>query len=425
MQSTDNPYFTGLRCRECGREYPKQAIHICEFDFGPLEATYNYEAIRSTLTRETIAARPRTMWRYREFLPIDGTPTVGLQVGFTPLIRATRLAERLGVRELYIKNDSVNYPTLSFKDRVVAVALSRARELGFQTVACASTGNLANSVAANAAAAGLRSYVLIPADLEQNKVLNSLVYGTNVIGIHGPYDQVNRLCSEIAGKYGWGFVNVNLRPYYAEGSKTMGFEIVEQLGWKIPQHTVVCMASGSLLTKIHKAYTEVVKTGLVPEAPFRIHGAQAAGCNPITAAMKRNTDIVKPVAQPQTIVKSLAIGTPADGYYAIHSMRQTHGSAEDCTDEEVVAGIRLLAETEGIFAETAGGVTVACAKKLIENGTIPRDESIVLCITGHGLKTAEAIVAHCGQPRLVRPSLREFENLLGNELQLSTPTIPA
>ena len=420
MDKNSSPYFTHLKCRECGRAYEKLAIHICEFDFGPLEAAYDYDAIRPVLTRETIASRPGSMWRYRELLPIDGEPTVGRQVGFTPLVKADRLAKQLGVRELYIKNDTVNYPTLSFKDRVVSVALSRARELGFKTVACASTGNLANSVAANAASAGLKSYVLIPADLERSKIIGSLVYGANVIGIHGAYDQVNRLCSEIAGKYGWGFVNVNLRPYYAEGSKTMGFEIVEQLGWRIPRHTVVCMASGSLLTKIHKAYKEFATLGLVQETSFSIHGAQAHGCSPISAAMKKGTDIVKPVAKPDTIVKSLAIGTPADGYYAIHTMRDTGGSAEDCTDEEVISGIRLLAECEGIFAETAGGVTVACARKLIRNGAIPADESVVLCITGHGLKTQEAVAGHCGEPRLINPSLREFDALLAALPQTET-----
>ena len=404
-----SPFFTSLKCRECGRLYPKQAIHVCDFDFGPLEAAYDYDAIRPVLTRQTIESRPHTMWRYRELLPIDGEPTVGTQVGFTPLVKADRLAKALGIRELYVKNDTVNYPTLSFKDRVVSVALSRARELGFKVVACASTGNLANSVAANAASAGLKSYVLIPADLEQGKVLGSLVYGTNVVAIHGAYDQVNRLCSEIAGKYGWGFVNVNLRPYYAEGSKSMGYEICEQLGWRIPQHTVVPMASGSLLTKIHKAYGEFARLGLVENAAFRVYGAQATGCAPIAHAMKRGTDIVKPVPKPETIVKSLAIGTPADGYYAIHAMKQTGGSAEDCTDDEVVEGIRQLAECEGIFAETAGGVTVACARKLIETGKIPRDASAVLCITGHGLKTQEAIIGKCGEPRLIKPSLREFE----------------
>jgi threonine synthase len=404
-----SPFFSNLKCRECGRLYPKQAIHVCDFDFGPLEAAYDYAAIRTALTRKVIESRPQSMWRYRELLPIEGEPTVGTQVGFTPLVKADRLAKALGVRELWVKNDTVNYPTLSFKDRVVSVALTRAKELGFQVVACASTGNLANSVGANAASAGLKSYVLIPADLEQGKVLGSLVYGANVIGIHGPYDQVNRLCSEIAGKYGWGFVNVNLRPYYAEGSKTMGFEIAEQLGWRLPQHTVAPMASGSLLTKIYKAYNEFIDLGLIERTPFKIHGAQATGCAPISHAMKRGTDIVKPVPKPETIVKSLAIGTPADGYYAIHAMKKAGASAEDVTDDEVVEGIRLLAETEGIFAETAGGVTTACARKLIASGAIPRDESVVLCITGHGLKTQEAITGKCGEPRLIKPSLREFE----------------
>jgi threonine synthase len=404
------PFFSNLKCRECGRLYPKQAIHVCDFDFGPLEAAYDYEAIGRVLTRQRIESRPHTMWRYRELLPIDGEPTVGTEVGFTPLIKADRLAKVLGIRELWIKNDTVNYPTLSFKDRVVSVALSRARELGFSVVACASTGNLANSVAANAASAGLKSYVLIPADLEQGKVLGSLIYGTQVIGIHGAYDQVNRLCSEIAGKYGWGFVNVNLRPYYAEGSKSMGFEICEQLGWRIPQHTVIPMASGSLLTKIHKAYKEFAQLGLVENTPFSVHGTQATGCAPISHAIKRGTDIVKPVPKPETIVKSLAIGTPADGYYAIHSMKQTGGSAEDVSDEEVVEGIRMLAEYAGIFAETAGGVTVAGAKKLIASGQIGADDSAVLCITGHGLKTQEAIVGKCGSPRLISPNIREFED---------------
>src|SRR3954462_10920903 len=406
---TNTGFMKALKCRECGREYPLAASHVCEFDFGPLEVVYDYERIKKNLSRSIIASRPHTMWRYRELLPVAFEPTVGCQVGFTPLVKADRLAKVLGVRELWVKNDAVNYPTLSFKDRVVSVALSRARELGFTTVACASTGNLANSVAANAASAGLKSYVLIPADLEQGKVLGSLVYGTNVIGIHGAYDQVNRLCSEIAGKYGWGFVNVNLRPYYAEGSKSMGFEICDQLDWRIPRHTVVPMASGSLLTKIHKAYNEFVKVGLVDATPFSVHGAQATGCAPIAHAMKRGTDIVKPVPKPETIVKSLAIGTPADGYYAIHTMKQTGGTAEDVTDDEVVEGIRLLAECEGIFAETAGGVTTACAKKLIASGAIPRDQSAVLCIPGHGLKTQEAITGKCGAPRVIKPSLREFE----------------
>lgn len=408
-------FFSFLKCRECGRQYPKKAVHVCEFDFGPLEADYNYEHIKHSISRQVIESRPHNMWRYRELLPIDGEPTVGLNTGFTSLVKADRLAKALGVKELYVKNDAFNYPTLSFKDRVVSVALSRAKELDFKIVACASTGNLANSVAAHAAGAGLKSYVLIPADLEQSKVLNSLVYGTNVIGIHGAYDQVNRLCSEIAGKYGWGFVNVNLRPYYAEGSKTMGFEIAEQLGWRAPRHTVVPMASGSLLTKITKSYQEAIKVGLIEEQPFTVHGAQASGCNPISAAFKAGTDLIRPQPKPQTIAKSLAIGTPADGYYAVNAIKASGGGSEDATDEEIVEGIRLLAETEGIFAETAGGVTVACAKKLIASGKIPTNESIVICITGHGLKTAEAVAPHLPAPRLINPSLREFDALVAND----------
>jgi len=402
-------YFTGLKCRECGRLYPAEAIHVCEFCFGPLEVDYDYAAIRRALSREKIATRPKNMWRYKELLPIEGEPTVGAQVGFTPLVKADRLGKALGIRECYVKNDTVNYPTLSFKDRVVSVALSRARELGFTTVACASTGNLANSVAANAASAGLRSYVLIPADLEQGKILGSLIFGANVVGIHGSYDQVNRLCSEIAGKYGWAFVNVNIRPYYAEGSKSIGYEIAEQLGWQLPQHVVVCMASGSLLTKIHKSFVELVKVGLLNSAECRVHGAQASGCAPISQAFKNGTDIIKPVAHPKTIAKSLAIGTPADGFYAIKSMSETGGSCEDVTDDEIIKGIQLLASCEGIFAETAGGVTVACTKKLVANGKIPRNQSVVLCITGHGLKTQEAVSGHCGHPRLIHAKLSEFD----------------
>ncbi len=400
-----------LKCRECGREYPLTATHVCEFDFGPLEVAYDYALIKKALTRSAIEARPQTMWRYRELLPVAEGPTVGVEVGFTPLIKADRLAKALGIRELWVKNDAVNYPTLSFKDRVVSVALSRARELGFKTVACASTGNLANSVAANAASAGLKAYVFIPADLEQGKILNSLIYGAQVVGIKGHYDEVNRLCAEIAGKYGWAFVNVNMRPYYAEGSKSMGFEIIEQLGWRIPQHTVVPMASGSLLTKIHKSYQEMAKLGLTPETPWHVHGAQATGCNPISAAQKSGLDFFKPV-KPNTIAKSLAIGTPADGFYALKVMKESNAHAEDVTDDEIREGIRLLAEHEGIFAETAGGVTTAVAKKLIASGRIPAKDSAVLCITGNGLKTLDAVNGHCGQPREIKPSLREFESML-------------
>ncbi len=413
-------FMKALKCRECGKEYPLSATHVCEFDFGPLEVAYDYDRIKKSLTRAAIEARPRTMWRYRELLPIAGEPTVGFQVGYTPLVKADRLAKRLGIRELWVKNDTVNYPTLSFKDRVVSVALSRSQELGFKTVACASTGNLANSVAANAASAGLKSYVFIPSDLELGKVVNSLVYGANVIGIKGHYDEVNRLCAEIAGKFGWAFVNVNMRPYYAEGSKSMGFEICEQLGWRTPQHTVVPMASGSLLTKIHKSYQEFTKLGLVSEGKWHIHGAQATGCNPISAAEKAGLDFFKPV-KPNTIAKSLAIGTPADGFYALKVMKETSGHAEDVTDDEVREGIRLLAECEGIFAETAGGVTVGVAKKLIASGKIPATDSAVLCITGNGLKTLEAMTGHVGQTREIRPSLREFEAMLKDEEKVCVP----
>jgi threonine synthase len=414
MSEKDQGFMRALKCRECGREYPLEATHVCEFDFGPLEVVYAYDRIKPSLTRAAIQARPKGMWRYRELLPVAHDPTVGLQVGFTPLVKADRLAKRLGIRELWIKNDTVNYPSLSFKDRVVSVALSRAKELGFDTVACASTGNLANSVAANAASAGLRAFVFIPSDLEQGKILNSLVYGASVIGIKGHYDEVNRLCAEIAGKFGWAFVNVNMRPYYAEGSKSMGYEIVEQLGWQLPKHTVVCMASGSLLTKIQKSYQEFIKLGLAQETDYQIHGAQATGCSPISTAQKAGLDFFKPV-KPNTIAKSLAIGTPADGFYALRAMKETGGSAEDVTDDEIRDAIRLLAETEGIFAETAGGVTVGVAKKLIAAGKIPSKDSAVLCVTGNGLKTLDAVNGQVGHPREIRPSLREFEALVANE----------
>jgi len=413
MDKNEN-FMRALKCRECGREYPLTATHVCEFDFGPLEVVYDYDRIKRSLTRESVQSRAKSMWRYRELLPVADGPTVGLQVGFTPLVRADRLAKRLGIRELWVKNDTVNYPSLSFKDRVVSVALSRAKELGFTTVACASTGNLANSVAANAASAGLKAYVFIPSDLEQGKILNSLIYGATVIGIKGHYDEVNRLCAEIAGKFGWAFVNVNMRPYYAEGSKSMGYEIMEQLGWQLPQHTVVCMASGSLLTKIQKSYQEFVKLGLVASRDFTIHGAQATGCSPISTAQKAGLDFFKPV-KPNTIAKSLAIGTPADGFYALKAMKETGGSADDVTDDEIRDSIRLLAETEGIFAETAGGVTVGVARKLIASGKISPNDSAVLCITGNGLKTLDAINGHLGHPREIKPSLREFEAVIEQE----------
>src|SRR4051794_21488331 len=333
---------TGLKCRLCGKLYPKEALNFCTEDFGPLEVTYDYDAVAATMSRQAIAARPHTMWRYRELLPIDGEPTVGLHVGGTPLIRADRLARVLGVSELYIKNDAVNHPSLSFKDRVVSVALSKAVELGFKTVGCASTGNLANSVAAQAAAAGLETYIFVPADLEPTKILGTSVYGANVIGVTGTYDQVNRLCTEIAFKYGWGFVNINLRAYYAEGSKTMGYEIAEQLGWRVPQNVVVPMAGGSLIGKIQKAFGELEDIGLIKSGACKIHGARAPGCNPIPHAVKSGAEVHRPVRRPNTIAKSLAIGDPADGYFAIKIIKESGGWADDASDPEIVDGIKLL-----------------------------------------------------------------------------------
>ena len=400
-----------LKCRECGREYPLEATHVCEFDFGPLEVAYDYDKIRKSMTKAALAKRPETMWRFRELLPVADEPTVGIRVGYTPLVKADRLAKWLGVREAWVKNDAVNYPTLSFKDRVVSVALSRSRELGFETVACASTGNLANSVAANAASAGLDAVVFIPADLEEGKILNSLIYGARVVGIRGHYDEVNRLCAEIAGKYGWAFVNVNMRPYYAEGSKSMAYEIAEQLDWKLPQHTVVPMASGSLLTKIHKGYQELIRLGLAKDSKPTVHGAQATGCSPISAAYKQGMDFFKPV-KPDTIAKSLAIGTPADGFYALKVMKETGGASDDVSDDEIREAMSALAECEGIFTETAGGVTVGTAKKLVASGKIPAEDSVVLCVTGNGLKTLDAVQGHVGKPASIKPSLREFEQLM-------------
>lgn len=404
-------FVKALKCRECAKEFAKEPIHVCEFCFGPLEVDYDYAKIKRALSREVITSRPTNMWRYRELLPVDADPTIGVAVGFTPLIRANRLAKAFGLDELYIKNDTVNYPTLSFKDRVVSVALSKAKEFGYDTVACASTGNLANAVAAHAASGGLKSFVFIPFDLESLKILGTLIYGANLVGIHGTYDEVNRLCSEIAGRYKWAFVNINMRPYYAEGSKSMGFEIVEQLGWKTPDHVVVPMASGSLLTKIEKAFIEFEKIGILRKNTSKIHGAQAAGCSPITTAVKNDWEIFKPV-KPKTIVKSLAIGNPADGFYAARTIKQSGGYAEEATDEEVIAGIRLLAETEGIFAETAGGVAVTVAKKLVEQGKIGRSESVVLCITGNGLKTQEAVADRLPKNHIINPSVAEFDELV-------------
>ncbi len=404
-------YIKSLKCKECSREYSISPVHVCEFCFGPLEVVYDYEKIKESLTREKIEARPKSMWRYRELLPLNNDPSVGMNVGYTPLIRADRLAKALGVKELYLKNDAVNHPTLSFKDRVVSVALSKAKEFGFRIVACASTGNLANSVAALAAAGGLESYIFVPYDLEQGKILGTLVYGTNLIGVKGSYDEVNRLCSEIAENYGWAFVNINIRPFYAEGSKTFGFEIAEQLGWRVPHHVVVPMAGGSLITKIWKGFKELEQIGFLEDGVnTKIHGAQASGSNPITSALKEGIDWIKP-QKPKTVAKSLAIGNPADGHYALKTIRESGGWGEDVTDEEVIEGMKLLAQTEGIFTETAGGVTVGVTKKLIEQGVIPKNESILISITGNGLKTQEAIQDRVGHPVIIDARLSEFKNI--------------
>lgn len=400
-----------LVCRECGKEYPTKAIHVCELCFGPLEVKYNYDEIKKVVTRKKIEDGPQSMWRYLDMLPVESASVasvIGPHAGLTPMVRAKNLGAYLGLDELYIKNDTVNHPTLSFKDRVVSVALTRARELGFGTVACASTGNLANSVAAHAAASGMKCYVFIPADLEAAKVLGNLIYKPNVVEVEGNYDDVNRLCSEIAGEHGWAFVNINIRPYYAEGSKTLAFETVEQLGWRAPDQAVIPMASGSLLTKIWKGLHEMKALGLIDKVQTKINGAQAEGCSPIATAYKEGRDFFKPV-KPKTIAKSLAIGNPADGYYALKATGESKGAMDMVSDEEVVDGIKLLAQTEGIFAETAGGVTVGVLKKLVKQGVIKKGDVTVAYITGNGLKTQEAVIDSVGRPFRIQPSLVSFE----------------
>ncbi|MBW4618954.1 MAG: threonine synthase [Cyanosarcina radialis HA8281-LM2] len=403
--------FTALKCKECGAEYEPQAIHVCEFCFGPLEVSYDYNALRRQVTRESIQAGPNSIWRYRSFLPVSTQTPIDVGTGMTPLVRANRLARRLGLKNLYIKNDAVNMPTLSFKDRVVSVALTRAKELGFSTVSCASTGNLANSTAAIAAHAGLDCCVFIPSDLEAGKVLGTLIYSPTVMAVQGNYDQVNRLCCEVANTYGWGFVNINLRPYYSEGSKTLGYEVIEQLGWKLPDHIVAPLASGSLFTKIHKGFQEFIKVGLVEDKDVRFSGAQADGCSPIAQAFREDRDFIAPV-KPNTIAKSIAIGNPADGVYALEIARKTGGNIESVSDAEIVDGIKLLAETEGIFTETAGGTTIAVLKKLVEAGKIDPDETTVAYITGNGLKTQEAVQGYIGEPLTIEAKLESFERAL-------------
>jgi threonine synthase len=402
------PYVEGLRCRECAHPYPAEALHVCEWCFGPLEVVYDYEAIRSVVSRESIAAGPLSIWRYADLLPAAVEGAVNLGAGFTPLVRADRLAAELGLGELWIKNDTLN-PTGSFKDRVVSVALTKAQELGFKVAACASTGNLANSVAAHAAQAGMNSVVFIPADLEPAKVVTTAVFGGRLVAVDGTYDDVNRLCAELAGEYpSWAFVNVNVRTYYAEGSRTLAFEVAEQLGWRAPDHVVVPVASGSQLTKVAKGFKELHAVGLLDDEPHvRISGAQAAGCSPVADAFAAGRDVVKPV-RPNTIAKSLAIGNPADGPYALDAVRESGGSFGSVTDDEIVRGIRLLARTEGIFAETAGGVTIASLAQLAAAGVVRPDERVVAYVTGNGLKTVDAVAPHCGPTATIAPTLDAF-----------------
>ncbi|SHK51156.1 threonine synthase [Thermocrinis minervae] len=395
-----------LKCRECGKEYPIEPIHVCELCFGPLEVVYDYEEIRKNISREKIEKGPKSLWRYIDLLPVE-EPTVGLTAGFTPLRKAENLGAILGLKNLYIKDDSVNHPTLSFKDRVVAVAISKAKEFGFDTVACASTGNLANSVSAHAAQSGMNCYVFIPANLESQKIYGSLVFKPTVVAVEGTYDDVNRLCSEIANELPWAFVNINVRPFYAEGSKTLAFEVVEQLGWRAPDAVVAPAASGSLITKIWKGLKELVKVGLIDSMNTRVYGAQAEGCSPIAKAWKEGRDFIIPV-KPNTIAKSIAIGNPADGMYALQVTRESNGDWETATDEEIIEGIKLLAETEGIFTETAGGTTIAVLKKLAQRGAFKPDEVVVVYITGNGYKTMEVLEGHLHHTVRIKPTLADF-----------------
>jgi len=405
-------YASHLRCRECGRCYPLEPVHVCEFCFGSLEVSYDYQALGRTISRQRIEKGPLTVWRYSDLLPADREQAVDIGAGFTPLLQAQNLAEAIGLHRLYIKNDCAN-PTWSFKDRVVTVACTKAREFGFDTLACASTGNLANAVAAHAAKGGLRALVFIPADLEQGKVVGSAVYGPTLVAVKGNYDDANRLCSELTDRYPWAFVNINIRPYYAEGSKTLAYEVLEQLGWQAPDHCIVPMASGCLLTKVWKGIKELAWLGLVDWAHTRMSGAQAEGCSPIVDAWNRESFDIRPVRpSPSTIAKSLAIGNPADGYYALKALADSGGSAVAVTDDEVVQGIKLLAETEGIFSETAGGVVIAGLRRLVAQGRIQPDELVVAFITGAGLKTQEAVLGRLVPSLLIEPHIASFEEAI-------------
>ncbi len=416
-------YVKSLRCKECHTDYELGPLTVCDNDFGPLEVAYDYEAMKGKVTRASIEAGPRSLWRYKDLLPIEGEPKAGFNSGYTPLIKADRLAAELGVKELYIKDDSANYPSYSYKDRVVSVALTKAIEFGFDTVGCASTGNLAHSVAAHAAAAGLRAFVMIPDDLEEGKVIGSLVFGPRMVKIKGNYDDVNRLCSQIADKYNWAIVNVNLRPYYTEGAKTHGFEIAEQMGWRLPQHTVCPVAGGTILPKIYKAYKEFITLGLVEDNKPKIHGAQADGCNPVVKALREGLELFHP-QKPNTIAKSIAIGNPADGYYVIKDIKESGGWGDSASDQEILDAVKLLARTEGIFTEPAGGTTLACAIKLIQDGKIPRDESICVCITGNGLKTVEVMQGQFDVSPAINAKMSEFNELVSQLEETHTKANP-
>lgn len=399
-------HVAALRCKECSREYPVGAFNVCDFCFGPLEVVYDIEGIAAVASRERIEAGPASLWRYADFLPADYNPDVDINAGFTPLIRSRGLAARLGLDELWIKNDSVN-PSYSFKDRVVAVATAKALELGFDTLACASTGNLACSVAAHAARAGMTAYVFIPADLEHGKVLGAAVYAPTMVAVNGNYDDVNRLCSELADQHPWAFVNINVRPFYADGSKTLGYEVAEQLGWRAPAHAVAPSASGAMFTKIFQGFKEFEQTGIIGPARTRMHCAQARGCSPIATAYEEERFVIRPV-KPATIAKSLGIGNPADGYYALKTIEASGGSAVIAEEHEVAECIKLLAQTEGIFTEGAGGVAIAGLKRLVERGEIQRDEPTVVYITGNGLKTTE-IVSDVVRPIVIEGTVAAFE----------------
>jgi threonine synthase len=408
-----------LRCRECHTTFGNQPVSFCEKCFAPLEVVYDLELIRREISRVGIARRATTLWRYKELLPLPEDYDASLPVGFTPLVKAPALGDTFRTRSLYIKNDSVCFPTLSFKDRVVAVALTQARNFGFEVVSCSSTGNLANAVAAQAARGGFKACIFIPSDLEPAKILGTEIYGSKIVRIAGNYDHVNRLCSQIADKHRWGFVNVNLRPYYAEGSKTVGYEIAEQLGWRLPDNVVVPMAGGSLITKIHKAFRELIKLGLAEAKNVKFFGAQATGCSPISAAVKAGRNDIEP-QKPSTIARSLAIGNPADGFYAARTIAGSGGWAEDSSDPEIVQAMALLAESEGIFTETAGGVTVSAARKLYAQGRIAPEETTVLCITGNGLKTTDALAGRFEVAEPIPPKLAAFEEYLERELTAVT-----